>query len=273
MSLPAVAGAFRPLLPRPLSRSDRETYELDGLTAVVAALPRELAPLIGRIADPRRSLAGGRRVIRGKLSRADIVLMHTGDGAREASDGLSALLAEFPVNRLIVVGIAGGLSPALEPGMLLVASEIRSAGATVPDPDAEWVARALACPATEEALLFSSERILCSSEDKARAWHGLGRKRPAAVDLESAAYAAVAARNGVPYVVLRAICDPAEERLPLDLNRCLNRRGRVSHLKVAGHAALQPRIVSALWNLHARVADCSTKLSLLVDELLNGGAR
>jgi len=186
---------------------------------------------------------------------------------------LSALIAAFPVRRLVIVGIAGGLSPALKPGTLLVASEVRSAGAAVPAPDSTWVARALTCPATDEAVLFSSERILCSPEDKAHAWHDLGRRRPAAVDLESAAYAAVAARNGVPYVVLRAICDPAEERLPLDLNRCLNRRGRVSHLKVAGRVALQPGVIAALWNLRARVAVCSTKLSLLVDELLNGGTR
>jgi adenosylhomocysteine nucleosidase len=272
MSLPAIAGASRPLGPPP-SRSKREARELDGLTAVVAALPRELAPLIWRTADRRRLRAGGRRVIRGKLVRADVVLMHTGDGEHEASDGLSALFADFPVKRLVVVGIAGGLSPALEPGTLLVAGEIRSAGAIVPDPDSTWVARALACPATDEAVLFSSKRILCSPEDKAHAWHDLGRQRPAAVDLESAAYATVAARNGIPYVVLRAICDPAEERLPLDLNRCLDRRGRVSQLKVAGRAALQPGVVAALWNLRARVADCSPRLSLLVDELLNGGTR
>jgi adenosylhomocysteine nucleosidase len=245
----------------------------DGLTAVVAALTRELAPLIRRTASQRTSRAAGRRVVRGTLGRADVVLMSTGDGRRAAEKGLSALLAAFPVRRLIVVGISGGLSPALDPGTLLVAGEVRSAGATVPAPDAAWVERALASPLTQKAVLLSSETILCSSESKTEAWRELERRRPAAVDLESAAYATLAARDGIPYVALRAVCDPAEEHLPLDLNRCRDSRGRVSQRKVIARALLQPGSIAALWSLRRRVAVCSIKLSQLVEELLNGGSR
>jgi adenosylhomocysteine nucleosidase len=274
MSSPALAGAPRPGGTRRSSRPEVGSAGFDdGLTAVVSALPRELAPLIGRTANRRKSRAGGRRVVRGTLGRADVVLMPTGDGRQAASEGLSALLAAFPVRRLIVVGIAGGLSPALDPGTILVAGEVRSAGAAVPAPDATWVERALASPLTREAVLLSSETILCSPESKAKAWRELGRQRPAAVDLESAAYAAVAARNGIPYVVLRAICDPAEEPLPFDLNRCRDRRGRVSQRKVVARAMLHPGDIAALWSLRRRVAVCSIKLARLVNEILNGGSR
>jgi len=230
MSSPALAGAPRPGGSRRSSWPEVGSAGFDdGITAVVSALPRELAPLIGRTANRRKSRAGGRRVVRGTLGRADVVLMPTGDGRRAASEGLSALLAAFPVRRF--------------------------------------------SPLTREAVLLSSETILCSPESKAKAWRELGRQRPAAVDLESAAYAAVAARNGIPYVVLRAICDPAEEPLPFDLNRCRDRRGRVSQRKVVARAMLHPGDIAALWSLRRRVAVCSIKLARLVDEILNGGSR
>ena len=142
------------------------------------------------------------------------------------------------------------------------------AGTHAPDP--EWVDRAGRITGIQVGTVVSSERILSSAADKEAAWKELKTEGPAAVDLESAAYAREAAARGIPFVVLRAICDPAQENLPFDLDRCRDREGRIRRGRVLAHALLRPRYLAHLWNLRARVASAAERLARLVEVLLNG---
>jgi adenosylhomocysteine nucleosidase len=93
---------------------------------------------------------------------------------------------------------------------------------------------------------------------------------PSAVDLESAAYARVAASFGVGYLVLRAISDTADEGLPFDLNLCRDDEGRLDRGKVARQALLHPTSMPELWRLRGRVARSAVRLADLVETLLDG---
>ena len=238
---------------------------LDGTTAVVAAMAEELQPLAtrGRI---RRKLNLDRcRVQVGTLGRAEVVLAQTGEGRRLAERGLQAVLDAFPIRRVVVVGVAGGLSPGLAPGLVVIGRTVHGA----PEPDANLCRSASRDPRTREGVVVSSETILCTAESKARAWAAIDRSTPAVVDLESAAYAEVAARAGCPFVVLRAVCDPAEETLPVDLNACRDESGSVSRLEVFQRVLVQPSLVKRLLDLRRRVALGADNLATVVDTLLN----
>jgi hypothetical protein len=69
----------------------------------------------------------------------------------------------------------------------------------------------------------------------------------AAVDLESAEWAAAAAARGLPWIILRAVSDAAGEEMPALLNDCLDdggavRRGRLA-LRLFGQPSALPRLL------------------------------
>ncbi|HTA19349.1 MAG TPA: hypothetical protein VK989_08660, partial [Polyangia bacterium] len=99
------------------------------LTGIVAAMEEEIAPL-------RARLVGGRRVAvnvdaaqvtvgnLGSLGGPRVALVVTGDGAGNARRGLSAFLSVVPPQRIIVLGVAGGLSASLGAGALVVGAHV-----------------------------------------------------------------------------------------------------------------------------------------------------
>ena len=120
------------------------------------------------------------------------------------------------------------------------------------------------------ATLVSSERMLCTARSKNELRERLGLEGPAAVDLETAAIAAVAAEYGVPYLAVRAISDTVDESLPMDFNEFRDAKGRIDRFKVVGQALLRPRTIPALWNLRRRASLCSRRLADIVCGLIEG---
>jgi hypothetical protein len=95
-----------------------------------------------------------------------------------------------------------------------------------------------------------------------------GEGGAAVVDLESAAYAEAAAAERIPWLVLRAVSDTADEALPALLNRALDdggaiRRGRVL-AGLLGHPAALPQLLG----LRRRVRASAEVLARGVEALL-----
>jgi nucleoside phosphorylase len=231
----------------------------------------ELTPLLRRTRVTERANLDGCRTWVGELGPKPVLLACTGEGRRRAERGLRAVLDRQPVGRLLVLGVAGGLSPALTAGELLVARRVLRGGRPLPPPDAAWVERALGLGLARAGTAITSERILCTAADKSRAWSEVGEAEPATVDLESAAYAEVAAERGIPYFVLRAVSDPADEAFPLDLNLCLDADGGVSRARVIRRALMHPASVRGLWELRRRVGLCAENMARFAEELLGSG--
>ncbi|HEX9732132.1 MAG TPA: hypothetical protein VGG06_09105 [Thermoanaerobaculia bacterium] len=238
-----------------MSARERETV------AVVAPLREELGPLLRQVADVRRI---GLHRYSGRLGSRELVLGWTGDGWSAARAGLAALLAAHRPSRLVVLGVAGGLSPGLDAGSLAVACEVRDGDGVAPAPDPEWIVRAVELAGAREAVVFSHDRILVRADEKAE----LGRRLlaesaadAAVVDLETAVYARTAAAHGVPYTAIRAVSDTVDEDLPLDFNRFLDDGGRTRRARVALYALGRPWVVGRLLGLRSRLRGCAEALS------------
>ncbi|NIX23335.1 MAG: hypothetical protein GWN07_27335, partial [Actinobacteria bacterium] len=115
-----------------------------------------------------------------------VVLARTGEGRELAMQGLEAVAERFHVDRVFVVGVAGGLSPELESGAVIVANRVMQGATELPSPDAGWLDRALDGAATVPGVIVSARRILGTAAEKQGALAALGGDAPAAVDLESA---------------------------------------------------------------------------------------
>jgi adenosylhomocysteine nucleosidase len=239
------------------------------LLAIVTALPEELAPFRRRASNRRSARVLSARYFLGRLAGRPVVMACTGAGRGRAEQGARALLDAFSVRGLVGAGVAGGLSPGLGVGEILVGDPVRDGSAAVRAPDASWVERALRSQgAPRRATLVTVDRLLWSAQGKASLWGTCSSAQPAAVDLESAAWARVAAERGIPYLILRSVLDRAEEDLSEFLARCQDPDGGLSRARVVRHALLRPRLVPGLLALRARTRSGGERLADFVEGLL-----
>lgn len=155
---------------------------------------------------------------------------------------------------LVSFGLAGGLEPGLGPGALVVPAAVLCDGALFA---ADPALMELLGGATSHRVL-AIEKVAADAESKRRLWQATGA---AAVDLESGAVARIAAAHGLPFAVLRAICDPAERDLPPAALVALDARGAIGLTRVAGSLIAWPGQVPALLRLAADAAAARRSLA------------
>jgi len=170
-----------------------------------------------------------------------------GVGTAAGADAAAARAVAAGATALLSFGVAGGLDPALRPGDLVVPSEVISRG-TVFNADAALSGRIGGAAAHR---LLGADAIVADVATKRLLWQQTGA---VAVDLESGAVARVAAAHGLPFAVLRAICDPAERDLPPAAGAALDARGAIGLARVAGSVLARPGQIPALLRLAADAA-------------------
>ena len=114
---------------------------------------------------------------------------------------------------IISFGVAGGLSPSLRPGDVVVASSVVTSVRSF-DTHPRW-ARSLvnAVPDANFGVpIFAAEAPVMTPLEKEALWAGTGA---VAVDTESSIAAEVAEHHGLPCAVLRVIVDPAHRSIPV----------------------------------------------------------
>lgn len=172
--------------------------------------------------------------------------------ARQAiADGAAALLS---------FGLAGGLDPQLLPGMLVIPTRVLAEeGQFSADPA---MLDALGGPTVDS--IASASEVMETVAAKRRLYEYTGA---AAVDLESGAVAAVAHQHGVPFAVLRVVCDPAGRVLPPAALLALDQAGAIRALNVLASIAVAPAQVPALFALARDAAIARRALIRRVAEL------
>jgi adenosylhomocysteine nucleosidase len=116
------------------------------------------------------------------------------------------------VSGILSFGVAGGLSPNLRPGDVVVASAVVTAsGISRPCPD--WSRSLLkGLPWAHHMPVFGAAGPVISVLEKEALWSATGA---GAADMESGPVAEIAALYGVPFAALRVVLDPAHRALPV----------------------------------------------------------
>ncbi|MCB8876738.1 phosphorylase family protein [Acidisoma silvae] len=161
-------------------------------------------------------------------------------GARKMAERLAADGA----TALISFGLAGGLDPKLEAGDAVVPCHVLHKGNSYDcDPDLSRVLRQVGQAVD---FLFAGDGVVGTVSDKARLWTETGAS---AIDLESGAVAEVAKAHGLPFAVLRAVCDSATRDLPSAAIEALDESGRIAPMKMAAILARHPQQIFGLIGL------------------------
>jgi len=232
------------------------------VTAVVAALSEELAPLRSRVTGIERHETGALVVERGWLGGRRVALSVTGDGEQNARAGVTALLADSRPQHLIVIGVAGALSRGLPTAALVVARRVTDEDGKSVTGDEQRTADVARATGGRMAVVLSTAAIVDRADEKQRLAERLGAGEiPAVVDLDSATYVAGAVAAGIPWLVLRAVSDTADESLPPLLNRSRDGGGAIRRGHVLLGLLRRPQALPFLLTLRGRVGRCAEVLA------------
>lgn len=163
-------------------------------------MPPELRPLVRPLAL-RRQRAGDRDLYRGGIGCVEVVATRTGIGPAAGRRAAERVLDGAAIDHLVVVGIAGGIGPTVAIGDLVVPEDVVDLAT-----GARYRPSALG-PTPLRGTLVTSDELLVDREEIAR----LEGRGVVAIDMETAAIAAVCEARGIPWSVFRAISDRADD--------------------------------------------------------------
>ena len=143
---------------------------------------------------------------------------------------------------LALVGVAGGLDPALAVGDVVLAS------AALDDEGRQVPCTVIPLPGAVVGPLLTVRRALYTPAEKAAQQRASGAL---AVEMEAYPLAVWAAERGLPFVHARVILDPFDEVLP-DLDDTLDEHGRVRPARLLRRLLAHPSHAASLLRLLRR---------------------
>ena len=167
--------------------------------AILAPMRPELWPLVRLLSLREERTAGGTRWS-GALAGVEVVAAVAGIGTRAAARTAEQVLDATRIDHLVVVGVAGGIGPGVAIGDLVVPERVLDLAT-----GAQYRPARLG-PAAARGTLATSDALIVDRDALAR----LERQGVVAIDLETAAIAAVCERRHVAWSVFRAISDRAD---------------------------------------------------------------
>jgi nucleoside phosphorylase len=231
---------------------------------IIAPLREEIAPLLDQCRGTQVLRAGALHLYSGHLAGRELRVAVLGDGAMAAERGLQRLLQEVTPGRVLLIGLAGGLSDDLPAGALVQARAVRpledAQGATAQDASIPDLAR---------ATIVSAPRILSTAESKQQAWDALDNPPRCVVDLESATLTRQLEEFSLPWTVVRAVSDSQDEDLPLDFARLSNAEGSIERSRILAALLRRPMALGGLLRMRSRARSCALTLSRAATDWLS----
>ncbi len=192
---------------------------------IMGAMPEEVTQLCAKLTDRTEEEYAGVRYHKGRLGDKQLVVCCAGMGKANAASTTQVLITRYEAERIIFSGIAGNMSSEIGIGDVVIGgtvvyhdAEVEMICQSAPflkeyTGDPEMVKAAMeACEAADTVYLVgkiaTGDRFVGDAATKNAIAAAV---EPDCVEMEGAAVSQVAARNGVPCVILRAMSDEADE--------------------------------------------------------------
>ena len=175
---------------------------------VLTPMPVELKPVVGAM----RLRSTGDGTHRGTVGGVDVLATLAGIGVAAAERTARRRIDQIQPTHVLVVGVAGGIRPDLAVGSLVVPATVQAADDE--DPTVLGLARhahPLGGTVLDGALITTRDLITERAVHDAHQAAGID-----AVDMETAAIAAVCDELAVPWTAFRGISDHVDEALLAD---------------------------------------------------------
>ena len=203
---------------------------------IIGAMDVEVALLKENMTNVTATKHAWSDYFEGQLAGVDAVVVQCGVGKVNAALCAQILCNVYGVTHLVNTGIAGSLCADLDIGDLVVSKdaiyhdfditywgraigEVPGMGVTAFPADETMMAAAFAAAETVNpghtkiGRIASGDQFVCSKEKKEQI---IADTQAVCTEMEGAAIAHTAYRNGVPFVILRAISDKADDSAEMD---------------------------------------------------------
>lgn len=175
----------------------------------------------------------------------------------------AARLAACGADCLLSFGLAAGLDPALPAGTLIVPEKVLAWGSSyVCDPTLRHILGSGHANTVGGSLLHS-DHVVLRAEEKASLFSQTGS---AALDMESGFLARAAEEAGLPFAVLRVVCDPATRTLPPVAGTVLSPDGGLNITALAGSLLRNPAQIPALIALGKDASQARTAMQKFLEQ-------
>ena len=192
---------------------------------IMGAMPEEVDQLCARLSEVTVEEYGGVCYHRGSLAGRQAVVCCAGMGKANAAATTQVLITQYGAEKIIFSGLAGHMTRQIGIGDVVVGQtgHATHADLDIPDQNPPYLdeypgdpaliaaAQAACAQAGVKAIagrIATGDRFVGDTETKRKieaACH------PDCVEMEGAAVSQIAAKNGVPCVILRAMSDNADE--------------------------------------------------------------
>jgi len=232
---------------------------------IITAIPEETGALLKRFASAKRGACGNLTAYSFDCSSHKIVLCEGGIGFDRAVAAAETIIRETGPDMLISSGFCGGITPDLKVGDVVVARTVVVVSGTLIEEvpveisasSGDFVARQAAAGTRVFGGLFACTPVIMTKASLAELLPtGSGFQ---VVEMESAAVATVAIKNGIPFAGIRAVSDPFDEELDFSLDEFCDEQMRIRIPRVLLTIMRKPRIVPQLIRLarNSKVAGAS----------------
>jgi adenosylhomocysteine nucleosidase len=237
---------------------------LNGIGLVVA-LPCEIPAGFVRIVSPEHLKPRTFAVYRSVLGAGQHVAVQAGVGRIRAAEAARLLIQRFSPLALASFGFAGGLSPELARGTVVIGTAVveETASGNLPVADRDLAEQFRAAAAAEnlqvgQGLLVTSRQLVANPTAKTALRLRCGA---CAVDMETAGIVKVAHEAGLPWVAVRAIVDGAEQSLPAACLTMLREDGSIALGRLIQTFCRSPQLLWHMLRLARHTATARRHLS------------
>lgn len=214
--------------------------------AILSAMREELTPFLKKFPNYTQEEVGGNVFYKVAYGENELILAYSKIGKVHSALSASTMILKFGCEKLIFSGVAGGLSPKLKVGDLIVATKLcqydvditafghplgfipESSVYIEADPHLLKVASEVAKEKgikLEEGIIASGDSFIASSEK--RQWL-IENFQADAVEMEGASVANVCHLLKVPFCILRSISDSADGEADVSFDEFLEKAAQVS---------------------------------------------
>jgi adenosylhomocysteine nucleosidase len=241
---------------------------------IITAMPEETGALLKRFASAKRGCLGNLPAYSFDCGSHRITLCEGGIGFNNAAGATETMIREAGPEMLLSSGFCGGITPNLKVGDLVMATSLMVVSGTLVEE----------VPAKIHATCGSF--VISQAEEGNRVFGGLFASTPAimqkarlslllppgfqfhVVEMESAAVATAAMKNGIPFAGIRAVSDPFDEELDFSLDELCDGQMRIRIPQVLLTIMRKPRIVPQLVRLARNSRIAGVSLGKAVEQFL-----
>lgn len=214
--------------------------------AILGAMREEITPFLKKFPNHTQEEVGGNVFYKISYNGHELILAYSKIGKVHSALSASTMILKFGCERLIFSGVAGGLSPKLKVGDLIIASklcqydvDITAFGhplGFIPESslyiDSDSALNGIAKEVAKEkginlmeGVIASGDSFIASSEKKK--WL-IENFQADAVEMEGASVANVCHLLKVPFCILRSISDSADGEADVSFDEFLEHSAQVS---------------------------------------------